>query len=271
MSLKRFISFCIPLVVMLFTLSLYISIDKIVTHYEQSINDDYSIILVSTSPIIESKLKEIKDINIKNITYLKKKNILKNIDEDLSASTYKLLEQKLPYFYTINLKQFPTSSKLKTIKEDLKKVSGIKRVETFSKNHDNVYSLLLLIKAIVSILFISIVIFTFLIMIDNVKIWFYEHQERLTIIQLHGGSVFYAASPIIKIAFYASIFSASLIVLLVYTFKENLDLILDIEIRNIITANLTTYTTFEIAIIFIISLILSFITVFGILLKHRLK
>jgi cell division transport system permease protein len=271
MNLKRFISFSIPLIVMLFTLSLYISINKIVNNYENSINKDYSIIIVSTSPIIESKIKEISNINLKEIIYLKKEHILQNIDEDLSDNTYKLLEKKLPYFYTISLHKFPTSSKLKQIKSALNKISGIKKVETFSKNHDNVYSLMLLIKTIVFILFISIIIFTVLIMIDNVKIWFYEHKERLTIIQLHGGSVFYAANPIIKIALYSSIFSSTFVLSIIYLLKENLNIILSVEVLQLINNNLSAYTLLEISFIFLVSLILSFITVFGILLKHRLK
>lgn len=256
---------------MLFTFSLYISINKIVSSYENSINNDYSIVIVSTSPIIKSKILDIKNINIKKITHLKREKILKNLNRDISTGTYKLLEKKLPYFYTISLKKFPTSSKLLEIKNRLKKISGIKRVETFSKNHDNVYSLLLLVKTIVSVLFLSILVFTFLIMVDNVKIWFYEHQERLSIIKLHGGSIFYASKPIIKIALFSSIFSSLLVIALVYFLKNNLALILDIEILNIIIHHLNDYTIFEISLVFIISIILSFITVFGILIKHRLK
>jgi len=271
MSLRRFISFSIPLIVMLFTFALFISMNKIVKTYEKSINDDYSIVIVSSSPIIESNIKDIKNINIKTITHLKRENILKNLNSDISSGTYKLLKQKLPYFYTISLEKFPTSSKLQRIKKSLLKISGIKRVETFSKNHDSVYSLLLLVKTIIFILFICIIIFTFLIMVDNVKIWFYEHQQRLTIIKLHGGSIFYAANPIIKIAIFSSIFSSIVVILLVYSIINNLNLFLNIEILSIITSNLDKYTVLEISSIFILSFILSFITVFGILIKHRLK
>jgi len=271
MSLKRFISFSAPLMVMLFTFSIYISISKIVSNYEKSINNDYSIIIVSSTPIIKSKIHDIKDINVKKITHLEREKILKNLNEDMSSGTYDLLVKKLPYFYTISLDKFPTSNKLSYFKVELEKISGIKSVETFSKNHDNIYSLLLLIKTIVSSLFICIIIFAFLIMLDNVKIWFFEHSNRLSVIKLHGGSIFYGANPIIKIALISSIFSSVFIALCIYFLKENLDLFLQIEVMNIITSNLTAYTALEIVSLFALSLVLSFITVFGILLKHRIK
>ena len=153
----------------------------------------------------------------------------------------------------------------------MEKISGIKSVETFSKDHDNVYSLLLLIKNITTALFISIIIFTFLIMINQVKIWFYEHQERLDIIKLHGGSIYYGAKPIILTAFVSSIFSSLFIIAIVFAIKENLHIFFTNEMINIISTNLTPYTAIEIISVFFISIILSLITVFGILVKHRIK
>ena len=271
MSLKRYISFSAPLIIMLFTFAIYISISKIVLNYEKSINNDYSIIVVSKTPLLESKVKELSSINLKEIVHLKREEILKDLESDLSKGSFKLLEKRLPYFYEIHLKQFPTSSKLKQIKVDLKTISGIKNVETFSKDHDNVYSLLLLIKSITSALFISIIIFTFLIMINQVKIWFYEHKERLDIIKLHGGSIYYGAKPIINTAFISSIFSSLLIISIIFTIKGNLHIFFTYEMIQIINANLTQYTAIEVISVFLISILLSLITVFGILVKHRIK
>lgn len=271
MNLKKIVSFSFPLIIMLFTFAIYISMSKVVSHYEISINNDYSIVIVTTSPVLKDKIKELPSIDLKEIKHLKRDKILDELKNDLSTGSFQLLQKKLPYFYTIHLNQFPTSSVLKTIKKELEGLGGIKNVETFSKDHDNVYSLLLLIKTIVSILFISIVIFTFLIMMDQVKIWFYEHKERLDIIKLHGGSIYYGARPIIKIAFLSSIFSSVLVIGLVYFIKENMNLFFNIEILSIIDKNLTLYTPMEIMSIFIISSTIALVTVFGILLKYRIK
>jgi len=271
MNLKRFISFTIPLIVMLFTFAMYLSINKIVSSYESSINNDYSIIIVSSTPIIKSDLISKSNLNIRSITHLKRDKILQGFKNDVSTGTFALLEKKLPYFYTINLEKFPTSSKLKEMKKTLENIKGIKRVETFSKNHDNVYSLFLLVKSVVAVLFICIIIFTFLLMLNNVKIWFFEHSNRLSIIKLHGGSIYYGAKPIINIAILSSLISSIFVILIVYFLNENLSGFLKPELFKIVSKNLTDFTNLEIASVFFISLVISFTTVFGILLKHRLK
>jgi len=271
MNLKRFISFSIPLILMLYIFVIYLSITKIVTNYEQTINKDYSIVVVTSSPIVQSKIEELPSVDLKEITHLKRDKILKDIKDDLSEGSFSLLQKRLPYFYTISLKQFPTSSKLKKIKQELKSVSGVKSVETFSKDHNQVYSLLLLVKTIVSVLFCAILIFTFLVISNQVKIWFFEHKERLDIIKLHGGSVFYGAKPIIIIALSSSILSSIIVIGTLYLLNHNLSFIFTPEIIEIILIHLTPFNILELLSIFAISLILSIITVFGILIKHRLR
>jgi cell division transport system permease protein len=271
MNLKKFFSFVTPLIVMLFTYVIFITISKMVVNYENSINKDYSIVLVSTTPIVKSKIEDIKSIDLKEIIHLKREKILESLKGDLSTGSYELLQKKLPYFYTLHLKRFPTSSVLKKIKKDLLKISGVKSVDTFSKDHDNMYSLLLLVKLIISVLLICVVIFAFLTMITQVKIWFYENKERLDIIKLHGGSIYYGAKPIINIAFLSSIFASLFVIGIIYLIKDNLHFFFTVEMLKLINANFTTYSYIEISSVFLISIVLSLVTVFGILLKYRLK
>ena len=271
MNLKRLISFIFPLTVLLISLGVYLSVSKITKTYEQSISNDYSIILITSSPIIENKVKELPSLDVKEIKHLKREKILNDLKSNLSNGSFKLLESKLPYFYTIYLKQFPTTSKLRQIKKELSTLSGIKKIETFSKDHDEVYSLLLLIKTIVTILFICIVIFTFFIISSHVKIWFFEHQERLEIIKLHGGSIFYGAKPIIKLAIISSIVSSIIVIGFIYFISKNLNMFFSVEIIEVITKYPIDYSSFEIVGVFILSFLLSFITVIGVLIKHRLK
>ncbi len=271
MSLKKFFSFSVPLIIMLFTFTIYITISKILVNYEKSINNDYSIVVVTTTPLNTNKVKEIDSIDLKKIVHLQREKILKNLKDDLSDGSYTLLEKKLPYFYTIQLNHFPTSSKLKKIKSDLLSLGGIKSVDTFSKDHDKIYSLLILTKTIISVLFIFIVIFTFLIMINQIKIWFYEHKQRLDIIKLHGGSIYYGAKPIITVALVSSLFSTVLVIGSIYLIKQNLSAIFTPEILDIIINNLSAYSLAEIFSVVVLSFVLSMVTVFGILVKYRIK
>jgi cell division transport system permease protein len=242
-----------------------------VNKYEKSINNDYTIIIVTKQPLNKSKVSDLKNLEVKNIEHIQREKILGNLKKDLSNGSYKLLEKRLPYFYKIYLETFPTTSMLELIKKDLKTIKNIKSIETFSKDHDTTYSMLLLIKTLILFLFISIILFTFLLMLNHVKIWFFEHTERLDIIQLHGGSIFYAAKPIIKIAVYSSLFSSITVLLLSYLVSQNISVIFNFEIISVIKENMIQYSILDIASIFIISILVSFMTVFGILIKHRLK
>jgi cell division transport system permease protein len=271
MSLKRILSFNIPLIITLVIFALYGGITKLLSSYEESINNDYSIILVMNTPINETKLKALDSIDLKEIKHIKRDSILKELEKELTEGSYAMLQNKLPYFYNIYLNDFPTSFKLKEIEKELKTLSGIKEVETFSKDHDDLYSLLLLIKSITLTLFGAIFIFTFIIINNQVLIWFYEHQERLDIIKLHGGTIFYGAKPIIKLGFYSSIITTAFVTLIVYLITTNLSQVFSFEIVQLLLNHPVTFEPTEIGYLFVLSLAISTITVFGVLIKHRIK
>jgi cell division transport system permease protein len=223
------------------------------------------------TPMNETKLKELPSIDLEKIKHIKRDDILDELKKDLTKGSFEMLQNKLPYFYSIYLKKFPTSSELRDIEKDLKTLAGIKSVETFSKNHDDLYSLLILIKNITFILFISILIFTFIIINNQVLIWFYEHQERLDIIKLHGGTIFYGAKPIIKLAFFSSLLSTTLVAGLIYGLFLNFTKIFSLEIVNILQTHPIVFSVNEIGYLFVLSFFISTLTVFGVLIKHRIK
>lgn len=271
MNLKRIISFNVPLIITLIIFSLYGSITKLLDSYEQSIINDYSIIIVMNTTLNESALEEIDSINLKKIDYIKRDTVLAELKEELTEGSYKMLQNKLPYFYRVFLNNFPTSSQLLKIEEELKTLDGIKSIETFSKDHDDLYSLLTLIKNITLVLFISILVFTFIIINNQVLIWFYEHQERLDIIKLHGGTIFYGGKPIIKLAFFSSLISTTIVSIIIYFMFSNYTTIFSIEIVNILQKHPINLNTIEIGYLFLLSFIISILTVIGVLLKHRIK
>ncbi|MDD2699427.1 MAG: cell division protein FtsX [Arcobacteraceae bacterium] len=271
MSLKRFLSFSLPLIIMLFSFSIYVSISKMIDKYEMTINSDYSIVIVTAAPIVEDDIKRLTSIDLKEMKVLSRENILKDLKNEVTEGSFTLLQVKLPYFYTLSLNEFPTSSKLERIKKELLTVSGMKSVETFSKDHDNVYSLFLFIKTVSMTMFVFMVIFTLFIIANQINIWFYEHYERLQIINLHGGSLLYGAKPIIKLALFSGIFAGVLVLFAVYYIDQNVDVIFSPEIAKIITQNKIEYTIFEASSVVLLSLFISFITVFGVLIKNRFK
>ncbi len=271
MSLNRFISFSLPLIIMLFSFSIYISISKMIDKYEMTINSDYSIVIVTTAPITIDDIEKIASIDLKELKPLSREKILNDLKNEVSEGSFTLLQVKLPYFYTISLNQFPTSSKLERIKKELFLINGIKSVETFSKDHDNVYSLFLFIETVSMTMFVFMIIFTLFIIVNQINIWFYEHYERLEIINLHGGSLLYGGKPIIKLALLSGLVSAIIVVCSIYYIDQNIENIFSPEIAKIILQNKINYEITEIVFLFGLSLSISAVTVFGVLIKNRFK
>jgi len=265
--LKSFVSFIFPLIIMLSIFSIYLIVDKVVNNYKKSIINDYAIVVITNTPFIS--IDEVADIKVKNIEPLSRSKIIKGIKNNLSNSSLELLDKKLPYFYKIYLEDFPTTLKLEQIRKELNTISNIRRVETFSNDHNKVYSLLILIQDIVFILFIVVFILSLLLLSKQIKIWFFEHDERISIIQLHGGSLYYSSKPILKTIILSSIISASVVVSLLYMMIDNLNLIIQPEILSFMPAII--HLEFEALQIIILSFVIPLITFFGLLIQHKSK
>ena len=245
-TLKSFLFFVIPLIIVLISLSTYSNISKVINEYKQTIINDYAIMIVANEPIDKSDIISINDIKIKDIKNLERDIIVENLKDELPENSLGQLKEKLPYFYQIYLIDYPSSIELKYIENELKKLQKIKRVETFSSDHSKTYSLLLLNGQMSKIIFILTSLFAIFILMKQVKIWFIENDRRITIIQYYGGSIFYGAMPIIKLALFSFV-----VILLENIFMDNLSLFLTPEIINIIPENIDV--TFDYISIFIIS------------------
>ena len=57
---------------------------------------------------------------------------------------------------------------------DSSNINTVKKVEIFSKNHNQIYLLLLIIQKIIAIVFVVILLYAVIIISKQIKIWFYE-------------------------------------------------------------------------------------------------
>lgn len=268
-SLKKFTAFIILLTSMLLAFSLYLNITKSVDNYKKSIIEDYSIVVVSSTPLIKEDISKIAGISVKSIVTLNKNEIVKKFKNRLSPNSLELLKIRLPHFYKIYLESFPTTSQLKVIKAELQERQNIATVETFSKNHSTTYLLLSLLNKIVLVLFFIIFLFAILILSKEIKLWFYEHAERLSIMKLHGASTLYSARPIIKTAILSSVISFIITVAILYTLSANLDLFLFPELKEILYIDLLNQA--DLMKVFILSILVSVLTILGVLIQHKIK
>ena len=265
--LKSLFSFIMPLIVMLLTFSIYLFLDKVVTKYKIDIANDYSIVVVANTPLV--KIEEVAGIKVKDLERLKREKIIKGLEDKLSKSSLDMLKTRLPYFYKIHLQEFPTTLKLEQIRKELNTISNVKEVETFSIDHNKIYSLLVLIQSVIQILFLIILTLSFLLLSKQIKIWFYEHSQRIDIIQLHGGSILYASKPIIRIVVISATISSLIVTGISYGFILNVQQIIEPELFDLIPSGLN----FELEMFYIVVLafIIPFIAFFWLLTKYKLK
>ena len=267
MKLTKFFSFFVPIYLILFSILSYISIYKIVQNYEKSINQDYAIIIVSKIPLMDKKEDLIDIFNLKNIEILENKKLLDKFKNEINEDALQLLVKKLPYFYKITLTKYPTKSKLKKLKENLLDIDGIYRVETFSKNHDKIYSLMVLTKTILAFVVILILIFGIIIISNYVKIWALEESEKLEIILLLGGTIFYGAKRLIKIAFFSSIIASLFAIGSIILIIKNISIFFEVDLANLLMKYYEFFDYTEFGAIVAIGLFISFITIISVLTK----
>ena len=117
--LKNLFAFLIPLLSMLITFSIFLLINNVVENYKSKISRDYSIVIVTNTPLEKDSISELAGIKVEKIQVLPNDKIITSIKSSLSDNSIELLKEKLPNFYQIYLEIFPTSSELEEIKETL--------------------------------------------------------------------------------------------------------------------------------------------------------
>ena len=66
-SLKNIFTFVIPLTVMLITFSIYLLTNNIVNNYKKAISNDYSIVIITHTPLIKEDFNTIAGIKVDRI------------------------------------------------------------------------------------------------------------------------------------------------------------------------------------------------------------
>lgn len=268
-SLKAIFAFFVPLLAMLITFCIFLLIDNIVDNYKNKISRDYSIVLVATNPIKKESLNELAGIKVENIQLLPNEKIIENVKSNLSDNSIELLRQKLPYFYQVYLEIFPTSSELEVIKKTLLSNKDVKNVEVFYKNHNQIYLLLLILNSVSFILFFIITIFAIIIIAKQIKLWFHEHSVRISILRLHGASIIYSASSVLKYALISSFLAFLISSLFLIYVSSNIEVLFPFELQEIVNVNINIEG--DILKIFILSFCISVFTIFGVLFKYKIS
>lgn len=264
---KSLAAFIFPLIMMLSSFSVYLLVNKLVNNYKENVSIDYSIIVVSSEPIVS--LNTLTPVNYKRIDKIDRDDIINDIKDSLSDLSFQMLNTQLPYFYELYLNEFPTNEELERIKSSLLELKMIKEVEVFETDHNNLYSLLVLTKDIVTVLFIVVLFSSFLMLLQQIRILLYEHSERISILQLLGASLFYSTKSIVGMIIISVIVSVLVTFILIFLLTTNVSLISQSELLGIMPTVHDLY--FELAQIAILAICIPLVAFVSLLIKHRIN
>jgi len=228
--LKNHFSLILALFTILFTVQIFFIVDRVIDAYEEKLSSNYSIIVLSNSKIKKSSVTSLSSL-IKSSEELSPQSVIDDLKSDLKHVNFELLKATLPHFYKISLTHFPTPDELKTLKSKLLHHHSITKVESFSQSHDKIYKLLILFKKVTDILALAVLGVTSLLIIKELKIWQFQHVERMSIMALFGAPVWLRSAVLFRLAIFDAIISSILIVGVFSMIKTQA--IVDKELTNI--------------------------------------
>ncbi|WP_180378805.1 cell division protein FtsX [Campylobacter lanienae] len=211
-SFKSHISVIFPLVILLFAIEFSLMLGKFVSDYEFKMASDYNIIIVSEIELNDNMLIPIIP-TFASLATLDANLILNRLKNDISAKNISVLKSILPKFYSLKLTNFPSKDAMVNIKANLSKIQGIKRVETFSKTHDQVYNMLILSKNIADYFAILVGLLGLVLVFKQMRIWLYEHKRRVEIMTLFGAPYWLKSAMLYKLSIIDSIIATTLVVI----------------------------------------------------------
>ena len=249
-SLKSHLTLILALIAIMLSIFLFRIFSHIMYLYQKNIVDNYSIIIVSTKPITSLNIPQISSIQPININSEIKK--LKKKYQNINFSNL-----KIPFFYKLKLKYFPSPSELKAIQNRLKQYDFIKRIMTKSSSQTKIYNLLMLLKTTTKVFMFLISILGFLLILKQLEVWKLLHSERMYIMELFGAPFWFKGAALFKIAFIDSIISLIITIGIIFFITSSS------LFKGIITElNITFEVNYanEIILLIITSFLISFIS-----------
>lgn len=209
--LRRHLALIIPLLALLFSLESIMLVNRAVSKHENKLSDNYSIVIASKNVLtldkIQSFIREAKELKAITPDYM-----MNELRKDLSRESLETLQRELPFFYSLKLSVFPDEERLQKINTTLSKLSGVTKVESFSKSHSQIYKLLLIIKSSIIVFASLIAILSYILMIKQIEIWKFEHSERMEIMAFLGAPAWMRNGILFRLAFVDSIISTLAII-----------------------------------------------------------
>jgi len=212
-SLKNHFSLIAALFTILFTLQVYQILERSISSYEESLRSNYAMVVIATSALEESSLRSRFDI-IRSVEEISPEKVIKRLEKEMDKTSLGLLRASLPKFYRLSLEHYPQPEEVDILSSQLENMKQIKRVENFSQTHDQIYKLLILYKGVTQIFAFAIFIVTLLLIIKEMRIWQFQHEERMNIMALFGAPIMLRSAVLFRLAIIDAIIAATMILVI---------------------------------------------------------
>ncbi len=263
-SVKNHFSLIIALLSILFCIQIFIVVDRSIEAYKENLANNYSLVVVSKKQIKQKEMLLLDEI-IYSVQELSPDNVIKRLNTNIDKKNMNLLKLTLPKFYKLHLSRFPTPDDIKKLKLNLSKNKSIIKIEDFSKSHDTTYKLLLLFKNVVFIFAMVISIVTMLLILKELRIWQFKHNERMSVMGLFGAPVWLRSAILFRLAIVDALISSALIFLVFVYISSNKWVLTQFQNININVEifNLVNDSLLLLAISLIVSVTLATMVVLG--------
>ncbi|MCF6339315.1 MAG: cell division protein FtsX [Sulfurimonas sp.] len=263
-SVKNHFSLIIALLSILFCIQIFIIVDRSIEAYKENLANNYSIVVVSKKQIKEKEML-LLDESISSVQELPPDNVIKRLNTNIDKKNMNLLKLTLPKFYKLYLYKFPTPDDIKKLKLNLSKNKSITKIEDFAKTHDTTYKLLVLFKNVVFIFAMVVSIVTMLLILKELRIWQFKHNERMSVMGLFGAPIWLRSAILFRLAIVDALISSVLIFLIFIYISTNKWVLLQFQNLNIKVEvfNLVNDSLLLLAISLIVSVTLAAMVVLG--------
>ncbi len=198
-SIKNHLSLVVALLSILFSMQIFIVVERSIEAYKENLANNYSMVIVSQRKLSSTDIQEISSL-ISKIDELSPDNVITRLDNKMDAKNREFLKLTLPKFYKLGLDHYPTPYEITSLKKNLLKNKYITKVEDFAHTHDTTYKLLLLFKGVVSVFAVSIFIVTTLLIFKELRIWQFKHTERMNIMGLFGAPLWLRSAVLFRLS-----------------------------------------------------------------------
>lgn len=265
-SVKNHLSLIVALVSILFSIQVFIIVERSIDAYKENLAKNYSVVVVSNKRIMDKEFLSMDPL-IDKIEVLSPDNVIKRLNTGMDKNNIDLLKLTLPKFYKLFLTKFPTPKEIEKLRKRIFTNKSVTKIEDFSNNHDTVYKLLVLFKSVILVFAVVVSIVTMLLIVKELKIWQFKHFERMSIMGLFGAPTWLRSAVLFRLSIVDAVIS-SVLIFLIFVYISMNDFVLQ-QFENINIDVVIFDKLHDFLLLFGVSIVLSILLATMIVLGHK--